>query len=102
MVFFKTKTLLAKIAFDNKNYEGSEKIVKEILEANSSYDDAKVLQARLLLVKEQYDEAIALLNQVIWSKEDSEEDAVAILLAGFITACNSAINVLWIWCIIYG
>jgi len=66
-------TLLAKIAFDNKDFEGSQKIVKEILDANSSYDDAKVLQARLLLVKEQYDEAITLLNKVIWSKEDSEE-----------------------------
>ncbi len=67
------KTLLAKIAFDNKDFEESQKIVKEILDANSSYDDAKVLQARLLLVKEQYDEAITLLNKVIWSKEDSEE-----------------------------
>ena len=66
-------TLLAKIAFDNKDFEESQKIVKEILDANSSYDDAKVLQARLLLVKEQYDEAITLLNKVIWSKEDSEE-----------------------------
>ena len=67
------KTLLAKIAFDNKNYKESEKIVEEILEANSSYDDAIVLQARLLLVKEQYDEAIALLNRVIWSNEGSGE-----------------------------
>ena len=73
IVGLSAKTLLAKIAFHNKNYEGSEKTVKEILEANSSFDDAKVLQARLLLVKEQYNEAIALLNQVIWSKEDSEE-----------------------------
>ncbi len=67
------KTVLAKIAFDSKDYDGSQKIVKEILESNSSYDDAKVLQARLLLVKDQYDEAIALLNKVIWSKEESEE-----------------------------
>ena len=73
IVGLSAKTLLAKIAFDNKDFEGSEKIVEEILDANSSYDDAKVLQARLLLVKEQYDEAIALLNKVIWSKEDSEE-----------------------------
>ena len=61
------KTLLAKIAFDKKDFEESEKIVEEILDANSSYDDAKVLKARLLLVKEQYDEAIALLNKVVWS-----------------------------------
>lgn len=67
------KTLLAKIAFDNKDFEGSEKIVEEILDANSSYDDANVLKARLLLVKEQYDDAIALLNKVIWSKENSDE-----------------------------
>jgi len=67
------KTILAKIAFENKDFDGSEKIVAEILDANSSYDDARVLQARILLVKEQYDEAIALLNKVIWSKEDSEE-----------------------------
>ncbi|MEI8210167.1 MAG: tetratricopeptide repeat protein, partial [Methylococcales bacterium] len=67
------KMLLAKIAFDNRDFEKSEKIVNEILETNSSYDDAKVLQARLLLVKEQYDEAIILLNKVIFSKEDSEE-----------------------------
>ncbi len=67
------KTLLAKMAFDNKDFEKSEKIIKEILDENSSYDDAKVLQARLLLVKEQYDDAIALLNKVVWSKGDSEE-----------------------------
>jgi tetratricopeptide (TPR) repeat protein len=67
------KTLLAKIAFDNKDFEGSEKIVEEILDVNSSYDDANVLKARLFLVKEQYDVAIALLNKVIWSKEDAEE-----------------------------
>jgi len=73
VVGLSAKTLLAKIAFDNKDFEGSKKIVEEILDANSSYDDAIVLQARLLLVKEQYDEAIALLNKVIWSKEDSEE-----------------------------
>ena len=73
IVGLSAKTLLAKIAFDNKDFEGSEKIVEEILDTNSSYDDARVLQARLLLVKEQYDEAIALLNKVIWSAEDSEE-----------------------------
>lgn len=73
IVGLSAKTLLAKMAFDNKEFEDAEKITKEILDANSSYDDAKVLQARLLLVKEQYDEAIALLNKVIWSKEDSEE-----------------------------
>jgi len=73
IVGLSAKTLLAKIAFDNKDFEGSKKIVDEILEANSSYDDARVLQARLLLVKEQYDEAITLLNKVIWSKEGSEE-----------------------------
>lgn len=67
------KTILAKIAFENKDFDGSEKIVEEILDANSSYDDARVLQARLLLVKEQYDEAITLLNKVIWSAEGSEE-----------------------------
>ena len=73
IVGLSAKTTLAKIAFENKDFDGSGKIVEEILEANSSYDDAKVLQARLLLVKEQYDEAIRLLNKVIWSKEDSEE-----------------------------
>lgn len=73
IVGLSAQTLLAKMAFDNRDFEKSEKIVKEILKANSSYDDAKVLQARLLLVKEQYDDAISLLNKVIWSKEDSEE-----------------------------
>ena len=67
------KTLLAKIAFDAKDFEAAGKIVDDILDVNSSYDDANVLKARLMLVKEQYDEAIALLNKVIWSKEDSEE-----------------------------
>ena len=73
IVGLSAKTFLAKIAFDTKNFEGSKKIVEEILEANSSYDDAKVLQARLLLIEEKYDEAIAVLNKVVWSKEDSEE-----------------------------
>ena len=67
------KTLLAKMAFDNKDFERSEKIADEILDENSSYDDANVLKARLFLTKEKYDEAIALLNKVIWSKENSEE-----------------------------
>ena len=73
IVGLSAKTLLAKMAFDNKDFEGSEKIVEEILNANSNYDDARTLQARLLLVKEKYDEAIALLNKVIWSNERSEE-----------------------------
>jgi tetratricopeptide (TPR) repeat protein len=73
IVGLSAKTLLAKMAFDDRDFEESEKIAKEILDANSSYDDAKILQARILLVKEQYDDAIALLNKVIWSKEDSEE-----------------------------
>ena len=73
IVGLSAKTILAKIAFENKDFDGSGKIVEEILDANSSYDDAKVLQARLFLVKEQYDEAIALLNKVIWSTGGSEE-----------------------------
>lgn len=73
IVGLSAKTLLAKIAFDTRKFDKSQKIVDEILKANSSYDDAKVLQARLLLVNEQYDNAITLLNKVIWSKEDSEE-----------------------------
>lgn len=67
------KTLLAKIAFDNKDFATAKKLVDEILDANSSYDDANVLQARLLLVNEQYDEAIAQLNKVLFSKEGAEE-----------------------------
>lgn len=54
--------LLAKIAFDQKDYKEAGRIVDEILDANSNYDDGKILRARLLLVKEQYDEAIELLN----------------------------------------
>jgi tetratricopeptide (TPR) repeat protein len=73
IVGLSAKMLLAKMAFDTKNFEKSQKIVNEILKVNSSYDDAKVLQARLLLINEQYDEAITLLKKVIWSKEDSEE-----------------------------
>ena len=73
IVGLSAKTLLAKIAFENKDFEETEKIVEEILDANSSYDDAKVLKARLLLLNEQYDEAIDLLNKVIWSAQGSEE-----------------------------
>ncbi|MEQ1530801.1 MAG: tetratricopeptide repeat protein, partial [Methylococcales bacterium] len=78
-VGLKAKTVLAKIAFENRNLEESGRIVDDILSANSNYDDAKILQARLLLVKEKYDEAIMLLNKILWSKADSEE---AMLLLG--------------------
>jgi len=67
------KTLLAKIAFNSKNFDESGKIVEEILQANSSYDDAKILKARLFLVKEQYDDAIEWLNKALWSQSNSEE-----------------------------
>jgi len=83
IVGLSAKTLLAKIAFENKDFEGSGKIVEEILDANSSYDDARILQARLLLLKEQYDEAIALLNKVTWSAEGSEEANLFLLTPPF-------------------
>ncbi len=78
-VGLKAKTVLAKIAFENKNFDEASKIVDDILQANSNYDDGKILQARLLLVKEKYDEAITLLNKILWGKHDSEE---AMLLLG--------------------
>ncbi len=67
------KTLLAKVAFDTKDFGGAGTIVDDILDANSNYDDATILKARIFLTKEKYDEAIALLNKIIWGKEDSEE-----------------------------
>ncbi|WP_020160620.1 MULTISPECIES: tetratricopeptide repeat protein [Methylobacter] len=70
------KTLLAKLALEEKDFDKSQKLIEEILKANSNYDDAKILQARLLLVKEQYDEAIDLLNRVLWNRPDSEEALV--------------------------
>jgi len=73
------KTLLAKMAFDSKDFAGAEKIVEEILADNSNYDDAKILQARLLLVKEKYDDAEELLNKVLFSQPNSSE---ALLLLG--------------------
>lgn len=73
------KTLLAKMAFDKKDYDGAQALVQEILSDNSNYNDAKILQARLWLVKEKYDDAIDLLNKVLFSEPNSEE---ALLLLG--------------------
>ncbi|MDO9047773.1 MAG: tetratricopeptide repeat protein [Methylobacter sp.] len=70
------KMILAKIAFDVKDFETSEKIVAEVLAANSNYIDAKVFQARLLLTKKQYDDAIDLLSKVLWEKPGSEETLI--------------------------
>ncbi|MCX7098119.1 MAG: tetratricopeptide repeat protein [Methylococcales bacterium] len=67
------KILLAKIALNNKDYEGVKTIVDKILAENSSYDEAVILQAKLFIIKEQYDQAITLLNKVVWSKGQSEE-----------------------------
>lgn len=70
------KMLLAKIAFDAKVFETSEKIVAEVLAINPNYIDAKVFQARLLLSKKQYDDVIDLLTKVLWEKPDSEETLI--------------------------
>lgn len=70
------KMLLAKMAFDLKDFETSKNIVDEILAGNSNYIDAKILQARLMLSKAQYDEAIDILNKVLWDKPASEEALV--------------------------
>jgi len=67
------KTLLAKNAFDDKDFDNAGKFVNEILEANSAYVEAKVVRAKLFMVKKQYDEAIKLLSEVSWSKPDSDE-----------------------------
>lgn len=67
------KMLLAKIAFDLKDFESSKEIVEDILTINSNYIDAKILQARLYLAKKQYDDAVNLLTKVLWDKPDSEE-----------------------------
>lgn len=70
------KTLLAKIAFDLKDFETTKKTVEEILAGNSNYIDAKILQARLLILKAQYDDAVDLLSKILWDKPDSEETLI--------------------------
>ncbi|CAA9889377.1 Beta-barrel assembly-enhancing protease [Candidatus Methylobacter favarea] len=77
------KTILAKIAFDQKDYLATKRMVDEILEANSNFDDGKILRARLLFVNKQYDQAIDLLNSVMWSKPDSDE-ALILLAEAFL------------------
>ncbi|MDD5124974.1 tetratricopeptide repeat protein [Methylovulum sp.] len=67
------KVLLAKNAFDDKNYDKADKLVTEVLKVNTSLIDAKIVRARLFLVKKQYDDAIKLLNEISWSKPDSDE-----------------------------
>ena len=67
------KILLAKIAFDTKDFAATQKMVDNILAANANYIDAQLLQARLLLVNKQYDKALELLKQVTWSQPDSDE-----------------------------
>lgn len=73
------KMFLAKISFELKDFEASNKIIEEILAVNSNYIDAKILQAKLLLIKAQYEDAIALLTKTLWDKPDSEE--IIVLLA---------------------
>lgn len=70
------KMLLAKMAFDLKDFETSKNIVDEILADNSNYIDARILQARLILTKARYDDAIDILNKVLWDKPSSEEALV--------------------------
>ena len=70
------KMLLAKIAFELKDFEASKKIVENILADNSNHIDAKILQARLLLTKAQYEDAIDLLTKILWDKPDSEETLI--------------------------
>ncbi len=66
------KTLLAKNAFDNKDFDNADKLINETLEANPAYVDAKIVRAKLFWVKKQYDEAIKLLSEISWSNPDSD------------------------------
>lgn len=68
--------LLAKILFQQKDYEQALEDVEKILEDNPNYSDAKILKAKLLVGKEQLDEAIALLNTVLWDLPNSDETIV--------------------------
>lgn len=73
------KILLAKIAFDTRDYPATKKIAEEILQNEPNQLDAKLLQARLLLIEEQYVQAKAYLDKIIWSHPKS--DKALVLLA---------------------
>ncbi|NOQ13648.1 MAG: tetratricopeptide repeat protein [Methyloprofundus sp.] len=73
--------LLAKIAFDTRDYPTTKKIVADILQEVPDELEAKLLQVRLLLVKEQYTQAKAYLDKVIWTHPKSDDALV--LLAQF-------------------
>ncbi|NOR79592.1 MAG: tetratricopeptide repeat protein [Methyloprofundus sp.] len=73
--------LLAKIAFDTRDYPATKKIVADILQEVPDELGAKLLQARLLLVKEEYTQAKAYLDKIIWTHPKSDEALV--LLAQF-------------------
>ncbi len=68
--------LLAKIAFDTREYATTKKIAKEILSDKPDQLEAKLLQVRLLLIKEEYDLAKTYLGKVIWSHPKSDEALV--------------------------
>ncbi len=68
--------LLAKMAFDARDYSVTKKIATDILHEVPNQLEAKLLQVRLLLVKEQYDEAKTYLGKVIWSHPKSDEALV--------------------------
>lgn len=68
-----SKVLLAKNAFDDKDYDTADKLVTEILKTNTSLIGAKIVRAKLFLVKKQYDGAVKLLNEISWSRPNSDE-----------------------------
>jgi tetratricopeptide (TPR) repeat protein len=86
VVGLSAKTLLAKIAFEDKNLPETEKLIREILEDNSNYNDAKILQARIFLIKKQNNEALDLLNKILLNQPELEEalllSAQAFLVTG--------------------
>ena len=68
--------LLAKLAFDKKDYELTKKIVTGILTKNADQLDAQLLHTRLLLVEQKYEQAQAYLDKIIWTHPKSDEALV--------------------------
>jgi len=73
------KTLLAKLAIQEKNKELASTLVTEVLAIDAKYYDALLLQARMILMDEKYDEAVTKLRSII--RDYSKSDEAMVLLA---------------------
>ena len=73
------KILLAKLAFDKRDYPTTKKIAADILNEKPDQLEAKLLQVRLLLIEEEYQQAKKYLDKIIWTHPKS--DAALVLLA---------------------